>query len=377
MDIYSNIIDFNLRIYIDDKFSFTYSISSSFTVAQLKAVIRLHSNLESINYTIWYNSHNVSDLDNFTLKEIFFLRKKDYYDINIRKNKIQLTLEETNVMLIPKLGTNKIIVFKPKSRKFLEKTVNCDFNDIIAFAYNGKFINLNYPINNRSLLVVGGTHSKRVVLYNYSSNICEEYPNLSMEIERHSLVYVEQNRVFIIGGDNKDTVIALNVNSKLYQDYPKMILKRKDANVCNVDNKYLYVFMGYVNEKGGIAENYERLDISKSPFDSKWELLPINQSIDYMPRCYCGTIYNEGIFLFVGGLWGHNPINSVNEMKSNEDGVMTVKNNQLNLKFNCAFLENNFVDLDGDKEVYYLFDFNYNIVKVDLNDKCIEVYKNK
>ena len=375
MDIYSNIIDFNLRIYIDDKFSFTYSISSSFTVAQLKAVIRLHSNLESINYTIWYNSHNISNLDNFTLKEIFFLRKKDYYDIYIRKNKIQLTKEETNVMLIPKLGTNKIIIFQPKSRKFLEKTVECPSNNSFVFVYNGKFINLNYPINNRSLLIAGGTHSKAVALYNYSSNLCEEYPNLPMEIERHSMVYVEKNRVFIIGGDNKDNVYALNINSKLYQDFPKMNLKRKDASVCNVNDKYLYVFMGYVNEIGGITENYERLDISKNPFDAKWELLPINQNIDYMPRCYCGTIYNEGIFLFIGGLWGHNLMNSIYEMKYNEDGVMTVKNNEIKLKFKCAFMENNFVDLDGNKEVYYLFDFNYNIVKVDLKYKSIEVYR--
>ena len=68
-------------------------------------------------------------------------------------------------------------------------------------------------------------------------------------------------------------------------------------------------------------------------------------------------------------------MNSIYEMKYNEDGVMTVKNNEIKLKFKCAFMENNFVDLDGNKEVYYLFDFNYNIVKVDLKYKSIEVYR--
>ena len=39
---------------------------------------------------------------------------------------------------------------------------------------------------------------------------------------------------------------------------------RKDPSVCIVNNKYLYVFMGYCDEIGGVICNYEKLDILKN-----------------------------------------------------------------------------------------------------------------
>ena len=51
---------------------------------------------------------------------------------------------------------------------------------------------------------------------------------------------------------------------------------RKDPSVCIVNNKYLYVFMGYCDEIGGVICNYEKLDISAEPYTEKWKILPLN-----------------------------------------------------------------------------------------------------
>ena len=51
---------------------------------------------------------------------------------------------------------------------------------------------------------------------------------------------------------------------------------RKDPSVCIVNNKYLYVFMGYCDEIGGGICNYEKLDISAEPYTEKWKILPLN-----------------------------------------------------------------------------------------------------
>ena len=51
--------------------------------------------------------------------------------------------------------------------------------------------------------------------------------------------------------------------------------------------------MGYCDEKGRIICNYEKLDISKNPFETKWKILSINN--------YCGLsvhrIYNAVTFI--------------------------------------------------------------------------------
>ena len=47
--------DFKLNIFIDNLFAFNYTASSSFTVKQLKAVIKLFRNIDEVNYTIRYN----------------------------------------------------------------------------------------------------------------------------------------------------------------------------------------------------------------------------------------------------------------------------------------------------------------------------------
>ncbi len=46
---------------------------------------------------------------------------------------------------------------------------------------------------------------------------------------------------------------------------------RKDPSVCIVNNKYLYVFMGYCDEIGGVICNYEKLDIRAEPYTEKSE----------------------------------------------------------------------------------------------------------
>ena len=66
------------------------------------------------------------------------------------------------------------------------------------------------------------------------------------------MISIGDNKVFIIGGSGSKKVTCLNIEFEDYEDYQDLTYTRKDFSLCLVNNKFLYVFMGYCDEKGGI-----------------------------------------------------------------------------------------------------------------------------
>lgn len=372
--------DFKLNIYIDNIFAFNYTASSSFTIKQLKAVLKLYRNIDEINYTISYNKHDITKCDSFSMKEIFLIKTKPHYDIHIKMNENIINVDNSKVIMIPIYGENKVIAYKTKSRIFEEKIPIYNENLInnFVFPFNAKHINIPSKEFNEKMIVTGGTQCNKCFMYSYRHNEIEELPNMKNNRQRHVTIYLNDGRVFIIGGDETKDVECININSKLYQQYPQMIMKRKDPCAIIINNKLLYVLMGYVNDAEGVVSNFERLDITKEPFTCEWELMTIENDIDTkIPRCYSGCYNDENGFLIIGGMYNNTIESSIIKMEINNEGIMIGKRSDYNIDYRCAFCESVFVDVDMKEEEYYLFDFNRNIIKIDPRWKSIEIIKNK
>ena len=369
--------DFKLNIFIDNLFAFNYTASSSFTVKQLKAVIKLFRNIDEVNYTISYNKHDITKCDSFSLKEIFLIKTKAQYDIHIKMNENIVSVDNSKVIMTPIYGENKVIAFRTRSRVFEEKTPK-NLIDNFVFPFNAKHMNIPSKEFNERMIITGGTQCNKCFMYSYRQNEIEQLPNMKHKRQRHVMAYINDGRVFILGGDETKEVESLNINSKLYQQYPQMIMKRKDPCVIVINRKFLYVLMGYCNDAEGVVANVERLDITKEPFECEWELMTIERDIETkIPRCYSGCYSDEKDFLIIGGMYNNTIEDSVIKIEMNKEGVMIGKRSEYDLGYRCAFIESGFVDVDKKEEEYYLFDFNRNVIKIDPRWKSIEVIKNK
>lgn len=369
--------DFNLKIYIDDVFAFDYTASSSFTIKQLKAVVKLFRNIDEVNYTIRYNTHDITKCDSFSLKEIFLIKTKEQYDIHIKMNENIVSIDNSKVIMTPIYGENKVVAFRTRARIFEEKTPRY-LNENFVFPFNAKHINIPSKEFNERMIITGGTGCDKCFMYSYRQNEIEELPNMKHKRQRHVMAYLNDGRVFILGGDETKEVESININSKLYQKYPQMVMKRKDPCVIIINSKFLYVLMGYCNDAFGVVANVERLDVTKEPFACEWELMTIESDIEMrIPRCYSGCYSDENEFLIVGGMYNNTIDDSVIKVEMNKEGVIVGKRCGYELGYRCAFIESGFVDVDKNGEEFYLFDFNRNVIKIEPRWKSIEVIKNK
>lgn len=369
--------DFKLKIYINDVFAFDYTASSSFTIKQLKAVVKLFRNIDEVNYTIRYNKHDITKCDSFSLKEIFLIKTKEQYDIHIKMNENIVSIDNSKVIMTPIYGENKVVAFRTRARIFEEKTPRY-LNENFVFPFNAKHINIPSKEFNERMIITGGTGCDKCFMYSYRQNEIEELPNMKHKRQRHVMAYLNDGRVFILGGDETKEVESININSKLYQKYPQMVMKRKDPCVIIINSKFLYVLMGYCNDAFGVVANVERLDATKEPFACEWELMTIESDTEMrIPRCYSGCYSNENEFLIVGGMYNNTIDDSVIKVEMNKEGVMVGKRCGYELGYRCAFIENGFVDVDKNGEEFFLFDFNRNVIKIEPRWKSIEVIKNK
>ena len=133
------------------------------------------------------------------------------------------------------------------------------FYDTKKFPYNSRSCHV---LQTNQLIITGGVdHEYTACYFDADTNAVIDLPKMKHKRQRHSMISIGDNKVFIIGGSGSKKVTCLNIEFEDYEDYPDMTYTRKDASLCLVNNKFLYVFMGYCDEKGGINCNYERLDI--------------------------------------------------------------------------------------------------------------------
>ena len=123
-----------------------------------------------MNYTVWYNNHDISKCDTFTFNEIILLKNKPSYDIHIKLNNTLIEIDLSPVIMTYKEGDRYIIAYKTKSRKFEKKYPK--YFEGKTFNYNSRSCHITNPYE-KKLIIVGGTNSKDIVLYDYDNNDIE------------------------------------------------------------------------------------------------------------------------------------------------------------------------------------------------------------
>lgn len=364
---------FIINIYLDKEFQYTHVFNRKSTLEDVKLNILHTLQIYSINYIITYNDQEYTKFDKWPLKEIFLLPKEQY---NLYLTKLKTIKEEQSqkVLMTYFPGDKEIIIYKMISMKFSKAIPQ--INKLVSFAdravipFNSRSVNI---LHEKKLVITGGLeHKYTACYYDFDINYIVDLPKMKHPRERHSMVNIE-SKVFIIGGDCCKKVTCLNLEYQDYEDYPDMKLDRKDPAVCIVNKQYLYVFMGYSNDYGDVANNFEKLDISKSAYCDYWKLLPLNNMMGLkMPKVYSAVLPTEKGFLFFGGSCK----STVDEwVLLLEETRFEFSKSGLKLPFKTSFIEKSFLQQFEGSDDYYLFTFGNQLIRFNITTRVIDEIK--
>ena len=346
--------NFVVNLYLDKEFKFTEIYSPKTKIEDLKKEILLKLSIYSINYKMEYNDHDIGGFDDFTLNQIFLNKIKEEYDIFLTLISTLKKFEGQRVLMTYNQGESEVILYKIMSMKWFK--IRPQFSSRIPFQ--------RFPYNSRSchimqsnqLVITGGIDNEKMAcFYDADTNNVIDLPDMKFPRQRHTMISIGDNKVFIIGGVDSNKVTLLDVEFECYEEYPSMKYTRKDACAAFVNERYLYVFMGIVDELKGVADNFEKLDIKEE--GGEWKIFPINNFCGYkMPRSYCACAYikEQSCFYFFGGSFNSTAQGTV--MKLTEDKYEVTKT-RYTLPFNCVFDETSFLRPNELKNDYYLFTF--------------------
>lgn len=357
--------EIKLVILYEDDFKIEQKFKPTATISDLKNFILRKLNMYSINYIIEFNDRDYSRFDNFKFHEIFLIKRQEY-EVKIKNVETYVKEQQQKVLITYEEGGegHKFIIFKQKTNKL----------EIIAAETSNRIKFEKFPYNSRSchvirqnkLIISGGVNNETAICsYDFDLNYLMDLPAMNYQRQQHSMINVDEDRVFMIGGSGSNAVECLSLEFEDYTKYPNMHYDRKDPSVCLVNNKFLYVFSGYSQECGEVAKNFETLNISEEPFDSKWHLMPMNNPYDFIAyRVQSAVVsYNEG-FLFLGGLSNYKCTKEILYFDL-VDFKFTIS--KFSLPFPTAFPEKSFVNLDVEGSDCYLF--NYGSSKLIKYDK--------
>ena len=225
-----------------------------------------------------YNDHDIGGFDDFTLNQIFLNKIKEEYDIFLTLISTLKKFEGQRVLMTYNQGESEVILYKIMSMKWFK--IRPQFSSRIPFQ--------RFPYNSRSchimqsnqLVITGGIDNEKMAcFYDADTNNVIDLPDMKFPRQRHTMISIGDNKVFIIGGVDSNKVTLLDVEFECYEEYPSMKYTRKDACAAFVNERYLYVFMGIVDELKGVADNFEKLDIKEE--GGEWKIFPINNFCGY------------------------------------------------------------------------------------------------
>jgi hypothetical protein len=347
-------LDIKVNILHDNIFKFTTILSTKTTIKDLKNLIVQKLGLYSVNYLIQYNERDYSNLEIFTLGEIFITIEKDKeYTINLKDIETYVRERKNQrVVITYQDGGDTFYVYNLVNMKFEsiipEKSKGIKFD---KFPYNSRYLHVKKE--NRILITGGIDYETGCCSYDYDLNILSEHPNGKNPRQMHSMVNIKED-IFVIGGLYSKDVDCFSLEFEDWTEYPKMNYDRKDPSVCIVNEKYIYVFMGYSQNYSGIAQNFERLDIQAEPFTKFWELLPINNPLELpMLRLLSAVLPYENGFLFLGGLLNYKCDRNVYFFELDE---YIIKRSKFILPFEASFVEKDMFSIDN--EYFYLYAAN-------------------
>lgn len=349
-----------INFYLDKEYKFTQLFQPKTKIEDIKETILLKLSLYSINYKMEYNDHDIGGFDDFTIHQIFLNKKKEEYDIYLTLVSTLKKFEGQRVLMTYVEGTSEVILYKILSMKWLKITPyfssRLQFSATKKFPYNSRGCHV---MSRNQLVITGGIGAEKMACYfDADTENVVDLPDMQFPRERHSMVAVDASKVMIVGGAGSNKVTCLDVEFEAYEEFPSMKYTRKDCSLCFVNERYLYVFMGYCDELGKTAENFEKLDVKED--GCEWKIFPMNNySFLTFPRSYCGVVFlrKDNCFYFFGG--SHKSTVQSSVMRFDETKFNIEKTN-INLPIKTNFGETCFVRPNMLVPDYYLFTFQSN-----------------
>ena len=225
------------------------------------------NNLNSINnyrYNLNYNyNKNPSIKNSIEVIDIY------YNNVNTIKNNDNIYNYEMIYTLYP-FSNKNILHFSLKTKQFYLKEFidTCSFKkNIVAQNESNGNIFLNYQGN---FYIITGQNYDSFYIYNPNNKTMKKLSNLNYNHSNGNLISVNK-RIFCMSGDYTKYVeeyMEMNDNwsviSQLHQE-------RSNFNSCTINNKFIFIFLGYNSLSKQYLDTIEYIDITNE--NSKWEYL--------------------------------------------------------------------------------------------------------
>lgn len=181
-----------------------------------------------------------------------------------------------------------------------------------------------------------------------------------------SLAKFKNEEIFVIGGKENVTCEVFSIKSNKWKKLKNLPAERYGCSViCEENQKQLYLFGGLNNSTNTVNFSLLKYNL-KTNLD--WETLIVSLNSNLLQRTFCGTIktQNNTVVLIGGSTAVHSETDDIIEYNivSKSANILPFK-----LKKPATFISSQFFEDDEYNKIFYGFDNDNTIHKIDLNGK--------
>ena len=336
-----------------------------------------YKNLNNYRYHINYNK-NPSIRNSIEVIDIYYnnINTTNKDDFNCNYN------YETIYTLYP-FSNKNILHFSLKTKMFYLKEFidTCSFKkSLIAQNENNGNIFLNYQGN---FYIITGKNYDSFYIYNPNNKTMKKLSNLNYNHSNGNLISFNK-RIFCVSGDYTKYVEEYSEINDKWLMCSQLHQERSNFNSCIINNKFLFIFLGYNSISKQFIDTIEYVDLSKE--NSKWEYLEYkkNSNISLFLTNFALIPINDKKIIIFGGynyfkkqineyyqinlelnLNNNNNFNKISTFEKLNGAEFTKKYNN-SFIFNCNFnrykdenSNNYYVGFDKDLNMHIFNEKNY------------------
>lgn len=124
-------------------------------------------------------------------------------------------------------------------------------------------------------------------------------PSMKNSHFNHSMI-ANKDKIYVIGGYNSNKCEVYDIINKTWNEMPDLIAKERQKSMLEIQNNYLYSFMGL--SQNGILDSVERINLDN--IEVGWESINIDSNEDINLKFYGAGIIEMNTchkILFIGG----------------------------------------------------------------------------
>jgi len=209
-------------------------------------------------------------------------------EIKIPKRPKTLSAPDGSIYFIGGEGSNETFVFECKEKKSSKDSLS-----LLAINKTTSSDKTNKPLKSTIDVITQGTFSEKAKMH---------YPKSG-----HGVVYIGNGSIYSIAGflHQKDQGYTAkcerySIKDDKWTEIADCLYPASHPGVCAFDNKYIYKFGGYYEDKEGIPlSKIERYHIEKD-YWTEIKYIPVEDNVEIFPKCF-GLQINDNEIMILGG----------------------------------------------------------------------------